>query len=269
MKNLFDFKKISASFSKPRLPARTSVIKTILLGQEQISYHFTVSRLARRITIKITPEKGLEVVVPYRHNPLRLEHFIREKQAWILRHLHKMEHHKEKSFQLVDGAKLQILGVDKTIHLRPSTKKKSYVKEIQPLIFAHGVATQDTPQIHIFSNGNATQAKKVLENHLKKIAEKYFFTRTSELSKQMGITYGTITIRSQKTRWGSCSSHNNLNFNWRLILMPLQIADYVIYHELTHTVHHNHSARFYALLQKFCPNYKELRKVLTQNKEIF
>lgn len=208
-------------------------------------------------------------MVPYHHSTSRLEQFIQKKQDWILRHWQKIQHRKKDTFQLFDGAKLQVLGITKTIRLRPSTKKKDYVKEVQTLIFNDGIARPGTAELHIFTHGNPSHAKKALEKYLKASAEKYLPARTRELSLRMGTHYGTITIRSQKTRWGSCSSRNNLNFNWRLILMPPEVCDYVIYHELSHTVHHNHSARFYALLEKFCSDYKNLRKVLSQKRDIF
>lgn len=90
----------------------------------------------------------------------------------------------------------------------------------------------------------------------------YFEKRVAELADLMSVRYGKITVRGQKSRWGSCSRNNNLNFNWRLIFMPIAVIEYVIIHELAHTVHHNHSQRFYALVERFCPDYKNLRKIL-------
>lgn len=93
-------------------------------------------------------------------------------------------------------------------------------------------------------------------------AKKMIPLRTAQIAQTMNLTYNKITIRSQKTRWGSCSHHNNLNFNWRLILMPTEILDYVIIHELAHTVQHNHSKKFYEIVSRYCPHYKLLRKKL-------
>ena len=77
----------------------------------------------------------------------------------------------------------------------------------------------------------------------------------------MGVSYGTITIREQKTRWGSCSAKENLNFNWKLVMMPPEILDYVVVHELAHRIQMNHSAAFWAEVGKILPDYKAWLKV--------
>ena len=81
----------------------------------------------------------------------------------------------------------------------------------------------------------------------------------------MGVSYGTVTIREQKTRWGSCSAKGNLNFNWKLVLMPPEILDYVVVHELAHRIQMNHSAAFWAEVGKILPDYKERRQWLKVN----
>lgn len=83
--------------------------------------------------------------------------------------------------------------------------------------------------------------------------------RTAFYSELMGISYGRIFLRNQKTRWGSCSSDGNLNFNCRLLYVPLELLDYVVVHELAHRRHMNHSPEFWQEVERYMPDYKERR----------
>ena len=93
-------------------------------------------------------------------------------------------------------------------------------------------------------------------------AKRVFPERAAYFAKRMGVTYNRITIREQKTRWGSCSSVGNLNFNWKLVLMPSEILDYVVVHELAHRKEMNHSPRFWAVVEKELPDYRERQEKL-------
>lgn len=90
----------------------------------------------------------------------------------------------------------------------------------------------------------------------KEAAKKIFLEKTSYYADIMGVTYHRITIREQKTRWGSCSSQGNLNFNWKLILAPAKVQDYVVIHELAHRIEMNHSSNFYRVVADVMPDYK-------------
>lgn len=126
-----------------------------------------------------------------------------------------------------------------------------------------------------------------IEKHLKSLSEKQlnkaepyseeeikgFAKKAKEIipkkvefySKIIGVTYNRISIRCQRTRWGSCSSKGNLNFNCLLVLLPDEIIDSVVIHELCHRKQMNHSAKFYAEIEKVLPDYKRCREWLNQN----
>ena len=88
--------------------------------------------------------------------------------------------------------------------------------------------------------------------------------RVEYFAKVIGVTYGKITVRNQKTRWGSCSSKGNLNFNCLLMLAPPEVLDYVVVHDLCHRKQMNHSKAFWLEVEKVLPDYKEVRKWLKE-----
>lgn len=106
----------------------------------------------------------------------------------------------------------------------------------------------------------------------KEHARKLVHERLAFYNQFYGYPIGRITIRDQRRRWGSCSSKGNLNFNYKIVFLPLELADYIIVHELCHLGEFNHSPRFWALVEKQCPHHSVLRKKLSHiqwTKELF
>lgn len=96
-------------------------------------------------------------------------------------------------------------------------------------------------------------------------ARDIFEQKVSYYARMMGVSYGRIAIRDQKTRWGSCSGEGNLNFNWRLIFAPAGVLDYVVVHELAHRKEMNHSPRFWRVVEDTMPEYRKYQKWLKEN----
>lgn len=130
------------------------------------------------------------------------------------------------------------------------------------------------------------EKKQWIEKHLKEISERQMSNeilseeerlkrvqkalrvipeRVEYFAEMMNVTYGRITIREQKTRWGSCSSEKNLNFNWKLILAPPEVLDYVVVHELCHLKEMNHSKAFWDEVGKVMPEYETYKLWLKEN----
>ena len=103
------------------------------------------------------------------------------------------------------------------------------------------------------------------EKELRERAKSVLAQRTAYFARQVGVTYGRITVRDQKTRWGSCSQTGNLNFNFRLILAPPEVLDYVVVHELCHRRQMNHSAQFWQEVAQVLPDYRKRTAWLTEN----
>ena len=105
--------------------------------------------------------------------------------------------------------------------------------------------------------GNKTDLKKYKTEAKKLVEEKIL-----EFNKFYGFKYNRITIRNTKSRWGSCSTKGNLSFNYRIVMLPPVVADYLVVHELCHLGEMNHSAAFWALVARTVPDYKQRRKEL-------
>ena len=129
------------------------------------------------------------------------------------------------------------------------------LKEKEPWIRKHMERLQEEKL-----RGEDTSIEKLTEEEIKRLAEEALTIipeRVKYFADVVGVTYGRITIRNQKTRWGSCSSKGNLNFNCLLMLAPKEVMDYVVVHELCHRKEMNHSKAFWSEVEKVLPNYKE------------
>ncbi len=142
------------------------------------------------------------------------------------------------------------------------------VKQIQYFVEAHADWIIKHRQ-KVLQQIQAVQTREpidVLEiEQLAQQAAKVIPERAAYFAGVMGVTYGRITIRNQKTRWGSCSSKGNLNFNCLLMLVPAEVLDYVVVHELCHRKEMNHSPRFWREVEKVLPRYREQERWLKEH----
>ena len=139
-------------------------------------------------------------------------------------------------------------------------KIEGFLKEKQDWILSHRECALAAAEQKKENGLAGAERKAAIRRAAQMLAEK-----TARFAKEMGVTYGRITIREQKTRWGSCSSAGNLNYNWKLVLMPPGVLDYVVVHELAHRREMNHSAAFWKVVATWMPDYKKYRKWLRDN----
>ena len=135
----------------------------------------------------------------------------------------------------------------------------SMLKEKSEWIYKNYMESIQKKRIDNFSSNKSEDS--ALVNKHKKYARKIFEAKVAYYNQFTGGNYTSITIRDQKTRWGSCSGRGTLSFNWRLILAPPEILDYVVVHELCHLTHMNHSKEFWELVESVIPDYKIKRKL--------
>lgn len=246
-------------------PLRTTEKSSVVIDNHQVDFTLVTSRLARNVRLVVHPEKGLQIITPFRFNRACIHEIINSKKDWIIRHLHESSHRKASAPRLENGAVISILGIPKTVEIIATSKSKPSLLEISDRIILrlpnrHKISDTQ-PEVPLTSLYQKN-IKTLFEKHFREVARHYLEKRTAEISATMGTHYNRIAIRSQKSRWGSCSRQNNLNYNWKLVFMPLPVIDYLVIHELSHTVHHNHGKRFHAMVEKFCPDHRALQKIL-------
>jgi hypothetical protein len=116
------------------------------------------------------------------------------------------------------------------------------------------------------SVSDVADLRPAVERHLGKQARAELTTRTWELAAIHGLLVKRVTVRNQRSRWGSCSRRGTISLNWRLIQMPAWVGDYIILHELAHTKEPNHSRRFWRFVAQLCPRYSEARVWLNRHR---
>ncbi|MHB8645380.1 MAG: M48 family metallopeptidase [Thermomicrobiales bacterium] len=218
----------------------------VTLAGRRVPYNLTISHRARQPRLIIAPGTGLRVVAPLGYDRLRLTNFILRRQGWILTHLDRFA--ALPSLPAADAplpAEIAFLGTPHAVRVAVVPRRRATV--------AHD------GQIFTITAPEAGAARPALEASLRETARFAIVSQVASRATEMGLTYGRVAIRDQKTRWGSCSRAGNLNFNWRLILAPSAVLDYVVVHELAHRAELNHSARFWRVVARYCPAYSTHR----------
>ena len=203
-----------------------------------IPYSIRRSERARRARIQVSAE-GVEVVVP-RRLPIRdVEPFVEEKRAWIERTLRRMREAEEEfaPARLADGEAVPYLGQRLTLDVR-----------IEPgRVRAHVARRAERLEVSVSAPG-ADALREALERWYRRRARVEIASRLDAAVARAGRSYRGLQIRGQRSRWASCSSTGAMSFNWRLLLAPSDILDYVVEHEVAHLDVHDHSERFWELL---------------------
>jgi predicted metal-dependent hydrolase len=225
----------------------------ITLDQETISYTLKRSYRARLVWLNIKPT-GLTVTVPRNYNITRLADYLKSKSAWILRNLNLY---------------CQASPAPVTVNSFPTNTISYLGKSLHVIADLHSgkdpvKMVQDTLIVNLNSQSAALLALQ-LECWLKARATELIRVKVHQFSLQMGLVYNRIVIRDQKSRWGSCSVLKNLNFNWRLIMAPEPVMDYVIVHEICHLREMSHSRSFWELVAEYCPHWQEYRTWLRKH----
>ena len=166
---------------------------------------------------------------------------------------------------LSDIGKVTFYNSKKAKNLIINIKKNNQIKVAIPQKVSFDEAVKFTlSKSKWIKNTQLKLSQKIIlhDNYDKGLARKVLIDRLIKISKKTGLSFNKVSIRNQKTRWGSCSYTNNISLNIKLINLPEKLIDYVIYHELVHTVEKNHSSNFWNLLNHYLPESKKLNKEL-------
>lgn len=217
---------------------------------ERIPYTLYQMPRRRRVHLVIGDDGHLQVRAPHRFTPSEAESAIHARSAWVLDALRRVRASRERRPLLQTGIRLPFLDDGLCLMVVQKSTRSVVLKEGILRVSALATTEQDI--------------RACLEQWYRKQAKRYLPTRLATLAEQVGAYPTKVSIRSQKTRWGSCSGKGHISLNWRLMLLPTQLVDYVLIHELCHLRHLNHSPRFWALVKGLIPDYKERRAQLVK-----
>jgi predicted metal-dependent hydrolase len=206
----------------------------------EIAYAIRRSQRARRVRVNVDPEDGVEVVLPRRARPEEAAAAIRELRPWIERRLRDFE----RARWAVRPREDAVPYLGRMLELVPERGRQRVAQRGERLLVPAG------------------DPRPALERWYRRQARAELATRLDRACSLAGSSYRSLSIRGQRTRWASCGSSGAMSFNWRLLLAPEPVVDAVVWHEVCHLEVPDHSTRFWALLERRCPDYREHQRWL-------
>jgi hypothetical protein len=229
---------------------------SLSLDGRQIDYAIRLSPTARRCKIRVSSD-GVEVVLPRQVSRKRAAALLQEHSDWVLQQLEFMQQ------RGAPGTKVAL--PKNTILLRGKPTPVEIVKEDRA--FSQVDHLDGKLQARL-PKDKAVNPITLLETWLRVQARQDIEVNVAQRSTAMQQQPRCIYIRSQRTKWGTCSGLGNLSFNWKLVMAPPEVLDYVVVHELAHLAEPNHSARFWQRVQSFCPEFERHRIWLRDHQEL-
>lgn len=227
-----------------------------------ISWTYDVIKSNRASTsIVVEPDGRVFVRAPKKKTEEEINIIVVKKREWIADKLRKISEIKKPIplvREFISGEKVLIKNKQYRIKIHGQARVRSKIT------FSAGV-------IHIYVNqvlegpDREQEVKKILKRWFNRYARNYFSQRIQKYQALLNVDIKGLSIREQRKRWGSCTSDNHLNFNWRVIMAPVTIIDYIIVHELCHALEKTHSARFWDLVKSVLPDYEERKEWLRIN----
>lgn len=228
--------------------AKTQLQEIELLGNTiEYDVRFSIDASKPRLDVDI---HGVTVVLPESdgRDPTQL---LRDNAAWVVEKTREYDKYREQAPErrFEEGESFPYLG-------------ESYEVIVEQRPWSSVVdGTLRLAEYHV----TETSVERALETLYRRNARQHFGRRADHFAEEMGVDYDQIEIRNQRTRWGSCSTNGTLGLNWRLMMAPSEIIDYVIIHELAHLREANHSPSFWSLVAEYDPGYESHSEWLAEN----
>lgn len=220
------------------------------------AYKVRISKRARRILLKVSPRSGLEVIVPHIYRSHHdITSLLSEHRQWIENQLFKFNQTEIQNIELPKEISLQAVAKVYNVDYQPNDAKKTLVEVETNHLIIQGDYTQNDVPI-LLKNWLFNKAKELLPELLE-------FN-----SIECKLPYHSVSVKKQKTRWGSCTIKKVINLNYLLLLLPPKLTRYVIIHELCHTKELNHSKQFWDLVANFVPDWPQYRQQLRQHRQL-
>lgn len=210
--------------------------------------HFRVSRRSRHLRITVSARSGLTVTRPPHVSLAQATAFVDSRREWIERQLAK--------FGAVEPA-----APPRTLHLRLTGESLPLQYVETPHAGASLQETADRLTLNL-DPARPEDGREALRNWLKRRARSALEPRLDDLSARLALPYNRLSLRMQRTRWGSCSNRRNISLNAKLLFLPEQLVHHVLVHELAHTVHLDHSPAFWRLVERHDPQWRTHRDAL-------
>lgn len=226
----------------------------ITLQGRQINYALKYSNRARRLRISVS-DSGVSLILPEGFPRAKGEAFLQQNAAWVMEQLERRARRKLAAAPTLPKDVVLFHGEPTRIEVVEEAQRKARAR----VDVGRGKLLIRVPP------GGRERAYEALAAWLRETARAEIEQTAALQAERMRVRYNDLTIRDQRTRWGSCSSRGTLSFNWRLVMAPHTIMEYVVVHELSHLTVPNHSKEFWQRVALFYPEFKKARLWLKKN----
>ncbi len=231
-----------------RSPLASPVVP-LSLGPQKLPLLIVHNPRARRYLLRLRPDGTARVTIPRGGSTAMARQFVERHAAWLEGELQRLQAQPRKPATWTIGAEIFLRGNAVRIETGPD-------HEVEIVRFGGESVRVSDP---------VADLRPAIEGHLRQLAARELPPRVLELAARHGLTVRRISVRNQKSRWGSCSRRGTISLNWRLIQTPAFVSDYICLHELMHLRQMNHSARFWREMESVCPDYRTAKGWLKEH----